>query len=498
MRRLTMLVLLFLITGSILSQTINRVEYYFDTDPGYGNATAVSISPGADVSSGFTLNTSGLTAGLHKLCIRAKSTANCWSETNGTLFYVPDRIIPTNIVRMEYYFDNDPGYGNAVQVTITPDINTDNTFALNISGLPEGIHKLSVRTLNIEGRWSETTSCVYYQPDLSGVKEIVNMEYYFDVDPGFGNGTPVSFTQGLTPSAVTGLNTSSLTSGIHKLSIRAKNSAEKWSETSTIIYFKQDPANQPISGMEYYFDFDPGYGNGTQVPVIPGDNISQSVSVNTTGLGPGGHIMYIRTKNNAGVWSETNNFTFSNFAIKIYLEGLYDPSTGKMNKAQNEYGDQWPAEVADHVSLEFRKHAAPHILDHTYELEMRQDGLCFALLEGDYTDHYLIVKHRNSISTWSADAINSNTTALYDFSSSVNMAFGSNMIGIGSIAAIFSGDIDRDGLIDSSDMAIVDNDAAYAVNGYLDADINGDGLVDASDFAFLDNNSAVAISVNAP
>ena len=72
------------------------------------------------------------------------------------------------------------------------------------------------------------------------------------------------------------------------------------------------------------------------------------------------------------------------------------------------------------------------------------------------------------------------------------------MIGIGSIAAIFSGDIDRDGLIDSSDMAIVDNDAAYAVNGYLDADINGDGLVDASDFAFLDNNSAVAISINAP
>ncbi len=489
---------LYYVAGTLTPWTIAGLEYYFDTDPGYGNAVAVNLTASSDVTSGFQVNTAALSSGIHQFCVRVKNEKRQWSQISASLIYIAPRPLKADLVKMEYYFDTDPGYGNATEVIIPSDSDLNEAIPVNTSGLTPGMHKLSVRVENIAGRWSETASQLYYKPEPAPSSDVVNMEYYFDTDPGFGNGTVIPVSQGQQPEALVALNTTSLSLGIHKLCVRAKNSMNRWSTTSMVIYYKQDQTALPITWIEYYFDFDPGFGNGTQVAVTPGNTIAANVSVNTNNLGPGGHILFIRTKDTHGVWSETSNLAFYSYAIRIFVESLYDPATQTMHKTQNETGDQWTGEVADHVLLEFRKHASPHILDHVYELEMRQDGYCYALLQGTYTDDYLVVKHRNGLETWSAVPINTTTQLFYDFTSSVSKAYGDNMININGTGVIYSGDATQDGIIDGSDMAMADNDAAAFSSGYLVSDVNGDGLVDGSDISFIDNNSSAFVGVAAP
>jgi hypothetical protein len=61
---------------------------------------------------------------------------------------------------------------------------------------------------------------------------------------------------------------------------------------------------QQIVQAEYFIDTDPGNGNGTPISVVtPGNTISESVSIPTASLSLGNHYLWIRTKNDVGVWS---------------------------------------------------------------------------------------------------------------------------------------------------------------------------------------------------
>lgn len=110
------------------------------------------------------------------------------------------------------------------------------------------------------------------------------------------------------------------------------------------------------------------------------------------------------------------------------------------------------------------------------------------------TPYYLVVKHRNSIETWSSQAASFVSGELsYNFTTSLSQAYGNNMIQINTnpnVYAIYSGDIDQDGSVDAFDLSEIDNDTYNFVSGYVPADLNGDLFVDANDFAVADNNAA--------
>jgi hypothetical protein len=84
-------------------------------------------------------------------------------------------------------------------------------------------------------------------------------------------------------------------------------------------------------------------------------------------------------------------------------------------------------------------------------------------------------------------------TTFYDFTDAASKAFGNNMLLKGGIYAIFSGDVNQDGIIDSSDIVIAKDDASVFNNGYIVSDINGDGITDAGDLIVIDNNSSIFI-----
>jgi len=113
--------------------------------------------------------------------------------------------------------------------------------------------------------------------------------------------------------------------------------------------------------------------------------------------------------------------------------------------------------------------------------------------------YYIVVNHRNSLETWSNTGYSFTANSLsFDFSTAASQAYGSNQVLDGARFAIYSGDVNKDGTIDASDLSLIDNDAFGFISGYVLTDINGDGFVDGSDYSIAENNAVNFVSVVRP
>jgi len=108
-------------------------------------------------------------------------------------------------------------------------------------------------------------------------------------------------------------------------------------------------------------------------------------------------------------------------------------------------------------------------------------------------NYYIILKHRNSIETWSMmPMLFSLGNLYYDFTASPEMAFGSNLTLIDPSPlryGIYSGDINQEGHVDLSDVLSAYNNARTFTTGYKSSDLNGDNLTDLSDILIAYNNA---------
>lgn len=117
---------------------------------------------------------------------------------------------------------------------------------------------------------------------------------------------------------------------------------------------------------------------------------------------------------------------------------------------------------------------------------------------------YLQLQHRNSIETWSAEKVRFDHYTMqmsYGFRTELASAYGSNMIQVDATPvryALFSGDVNKDGIIDGSDGILIDNDATAFNSGYLKTDLTGDNFVDGTDALIADNNAANFVEAETP
>ncbi len=86
------------VSNDAQSPDITELEYYFDTDPGFGYGTSVPVSPDTVTSTTFNLDISSLDAGIHYAFIRAKDADDVWSFVHKmiiqkviTLPVIPDK-----------------------------------------------------------------------------------------------------------------------------------------------------------------------------------------------------------------------------------------------------------------------------------------------------------------------------------------------------------------------------------------------------------------------
>lgn len=148
---------------------IVSAEYFFDTDPGVGNANELVIPSGNSISSFADIPTNGLIPGYHLLSVRMKSSDGKWGITRTTPVHLSDpNDTPideplADIVEAEYFFDDldpGPGYGMALNVT-SPGPSIAESYNIPTNTLGPGEHKISMRVRNDQSKWSITQTGVF-------------------------------------------------------------------------------------------------------------------------------------------------------------------------------------------------------------------------------------------------------------------------------------------------------------------------------------------------
>lgn len=309
---------------------VNKMEYFYNTDPGFGNGVDVPVTAAGNISGlVFNADVTTLPSGFHTLYLRSRDAQGRWSITHSFQFSRiqglstnPHTI--TNIDKVEYFYDSDPGYGNGTNISITPGTNLSGlVFNADVSALSGGMHTLYVRSSDGHGQWSIANALSFAKvqglaTNPNTLANVDKIEYYYDNDPGYGNGTDIPVvTSNNISSLVFNADVSSLSGGMHTLYVRARDAQGKWSVVNNIVFAKvQGLLSNPhtltnVTSIEYFVDTDPGFGNGIAVAVTPALDLSNVVfNVDMTVLVNAPHNLYVRTKDASGKWSITNTHSF--------------------------------------------------------------------------------------------------------------------------------------------------------------------------------------------
>lgn len=231
--RLFFLALLWAATAQA-QPNLNRIEYFVDTDPGFGAATLVPGASGTAVSDlSVEVPLTGISAGFHRLFIRARNANNVWGVAAHYAFYKDAISGAPDLSRIEYFVDADPGFGSGTSVPFTAGVSANEVpFTLTLDNTAIGFHNLFVRAQNAEGRWSVVARRPFYKDEVNQ-QDIVRFEYFVDTDPGYGAATLIAINRGPT---VTNLDytvdLNGVANGAHRLFVRAQNAQGRWSVIS--------------------------------------------------------------------------------------------------------------------------------------------------------------------------------------------------------------------------------------------------------------------------
>ncbi|MBS1518735.1 MAG: S8 family serine peptidase [Bacteroidetes bacterium] len=235
--------------------------------------------------------------------------------------------------------------------------------------------------------------------------------------------------------------------------------------------------------------------------VLPGDSGLIRIRLDASGLSSvsdGGPfedaVLSITTndpsKSNFKVSLQSDNALsggMKNLKLNALIEGFYNTGSNTM--------------ISDSMLVQLRAFNSPYVIVDSKKAVMNDSG------KGDFnfssasdnTPYYVILKHRNSIETWSSAGVSFTASlANYNFTDIISRAYGSNLKQKGSRFTIYSGDVNQDNIIDITDLSLIDNDAYSFTLGYVPSDVNGDGLVDIADLAITDNNALNVITIIRP
>jgi len=200
-----------------------QMEYFFDNnDPGFGKATPLSDFTVGMETLVTKLSTDGLKIGAHLLNVRGRHADGLWTSVTSRSFLV----IATEPLEpfVEYFFDNDPGYGKGI---VIKDIEKGtNRLVIDLGDLPTGAHVLYVRSRDEEGLWSVTVCRPFY---VCRSANLAALEYFFDNnDPGQGNATSIALPTTGSDVITFEVDLTGLSTGEHTLNVRAKDSDGLW------------------------------------------------------------------------------------------------------------------------------------------------------------------------------------------------------------------------------------------------------------------------------
>lgn len=241
--------------------TIQKAEYFLNSDPGEGVGVALNAEDGAFDSNidsvGFSINTGSISLGTHSIYLRFQDSDGIWGEPRSSNFTVSNPQT-TTIQNAEYFINTDPGEGNGIAVSASDgafDNKVDSvSFSINTSDISLGAHHIYLRFKDSDGIWGNPRSVMSTigNPEFGQTAYIKGAEFFFGTDPGVGKGNSLTATDGSfndTTEAISGtyVENFNLTHGIHYLNVRAKNSKGIWGNTSSNTLQVNDVTKPTVS-----------------------------------------------------------------------------------------------------------------------------------------------------------------------------------------------------------------------------------------------------------
>lgn len=199
----------------------------------------------------------------------------------------------------------------------------------------------------------------------------------------------------------------------------------------------------------------------------------------------------------AGLASTLDIVAYKTLTISLLLlEGLYN-GNGTMRQARDANGPHWPANVADHITVELHNATVVYSVQN---VPLSTVGTATISVPAQYNaSYYITVKHRNSIQTTTSSPVSfAGSSINKSFGTPANVYGGNLGLSADNHYLIYAGDVNQDGIVDTGDMNEVDNGSTTILVGYNASDVNGDGIVDTSDMNFIDTNSMFIVRTKIP
>ena len=211
---------------------------------------------------------------------------------------------------------------------------------------------------------------------------------------------------------------------------------------------------------------------------------------------------------------------------KVFLEGAYYADGDTMSTAVNDsipltspYTedartiDSVPEDITDWMLVQLRLTAEDTNAVASKSVFLRNDGRIvgddgtteYTKIEADSGNYFIVVKHRNHLAVMSDEVhtLGASSSTLYDFtvsdSDTCDRYFGNDakVLETG-VYGMYTGDINQDGEITTSDYTRWYNQARIGACGYNTCDINLDKDVTTTDYTKWYNNACIGASSHVP
>jgi PKD repeat protein len=262
----------FQVAGNLQMQTLSSIEYFFDEDPGFGNAFALFLD-NSTVFEGqldFPIP-SDLSLGAHNLYVRTRDAGGQWSHTSLNKIHVAGNTQMATLSKVEYFFDEDPGIGNADWITTSAISEIDVNFDIPVpSDLSLGNHNLYLRCADGGNQWSHysvvpVTICETYAPTASFITNRYQGGYYVELVNNSQLSTELNWTiDGLSVSESDSLFHYFTEPGLYEVCLDASNTCGQDQFCDTIVvngisdFFAQVGNNTGIASVTIRGGFVPG------------------------------------------------------------------------------------------------------------------------------------------------------------------------------------------------------------------------------------------------
>jgi hypothetical protein len=306
MKNFSLILVFFFFLKTTAAQIVSG-EYFWNTDPGLGNAIALPSSVFTNSTNetfDFQPSTSGLSSGTHRLFVRFKDIDDNWSQLVSKLVLIGEEGLSglgqDEVGKLEYFWDFNPLTIYSLNLS-NPVV--DNNYALNFStdNLPSGNNILNLRVKDKDGLWSQWVRKNILINGNSPIPNMQRIEYFIDTDMGLGTSQSVVFSPANSPDVASDFEvlTDTLTNGTHIFHIRVQDNESNWSSVYSKAFIV-DPQFSLTAGILNTIYHCPG--GEVKVPILK------------TGAWPSGNTFSIELSDDTG-----NNFvpivTTENFSV---------------------------------------------------------------------------------------------------------------------------------------------------------------------------------------